>query len=95
MAKLAGRFTGRELDRPVLLSAYDEYLEVSIEDTDGAVAIRVSLEELESVDIEEILGLPVLVIRDRSGIDVAAIRMEPDDASRAKEVIDSLRLPGN
>jgi hypothetical protein len=94
VAKLAGRFTGHELDTPVTLSVYESHLEISVTTGEAAVAIRVPLDEIARIRIQEILGFTTLVIEDTARIEVAAVRMDRDEADRAQEVINHLRLYG-
>ena len=91
VARLIAQFTGRELGQSVRLSVFESYLEIAMEMGPEGVAVRVPMEELGRVEVEEIVGVPMLVIEDVEGILVAGLRMERSDARLAENVIDRLR----
>ena len=91
MAELMAEFEGVEADRPVRILLYESHLEVAVEDDGGPVAIRIPLEEVGAIEARELLGIPVLVIEDTSGTQVASVRMSDADAARAAALVDRLR----
>jgi hypothetical protein len=91
VTRLIAQFTGRELGQAVRLSVFDTYLEIAMESGPEGVAVRVPMEELGRVEVEEIVGIPMLVIEDIEGILVAGLRMEHTDARTAERVISQLR----
>ena len=91
MARLIAQFTGRELGQAVRLSVYDSYLEIAMESGPEGVAVRVPMEELGRVAVEEVVGIPMLIIEDVEGILVAGLRMEAPDARQAESLIGQLR----
>src|SRR5205807_8122984 len=91
VARLIAQFTGRELGQAVRLSVYDSYLEIAMESGPEGVAVRVPMEELGRVAVEEVVGIPMLIIEDVEGILVAGLRMEAPDARQAESLIGQLR----
>jgi len=91
LPELIAQFMGRELGQSVRLSIYGEHLELALEEGAAGVVVRVAMEELGRVQVEDVMGLPMLVLEDTEGILVAALRMEASDARRAERMIIDIR----
>jgi hypothetical protein len=89
--QLIAQFMGRELGQSVRLSIFDTHLELALEEGDTGVSVRVSIDELGRVEVDDVMGLPMLVLEDTEGILVAALRMEVGDARRAERLILDIR----
>jgi hypothetical protein len=94
VAALIAEFQGQELDQPVRLSVYDSHIEISLDSGESAVTIKVAAEELGRIEVVAVLGVPMLVIEDTSGIQVAALAMEGPDAARAEGLLAGIREAG-
>ena len=91
MAELLAEFVGLQVDQRVHLSIYDSHIEIAVKDTSKGPVLKVPLDELGDIRIEEVLGMRALVIEDTGGVVVAAVRMEDPDAERAGRVLDRLQ----
>lgn len=91
VAELLGQFAGEELGQALRLSIFQTHVELALEDVPDPVAIRVDVEELGRIEVEKVLGVPMLVIEDTAGILVAGVRMDPADAARASDLLIDLR----
>jgi hypothetical protein len=91
VTELLAHFEGLEHDQRVRLSVYDSHLEIAAEGESREPVIRVPLDELGRVVLEEVLGMTALVIEDTAGIVAATVRMEPDEAARAIRIVNQLQ----
>jgi hypothetical protein len=85
------QFQAWERDQPVRFSIHDDHFEISIEEGEDSISIRVPFDEVGRVAVDDVLGSRVLLIEDNDGVLIAALRMDDPDVARAEQVIQGLR----
>jgi hypothetical protein len=86
-----GTFRGKASDVGAVLQIYPRHLDITIEVEGKQATVVVAMDEIGSVDVEDVRETTTLTVEDASGVLVASISMDEASASEAKALIDHAR----